>query len=277
MRFKFTALWLTLALSILTLIVPILSCSDKNNPVTPTSGPKLTLSLDSTLDGTGNIIVNSISSAILTDTGGTVVKTAQTTSGRAGFDLSQVAPGDYFITINDLSQDRIPTRIISIGGDTIQDINQYVSRTLVSSLITVNYDTLFKIKTFFRGQEGHPVRKFSDGTDVSPEAYAYCILSLGAMPANLEIRIDGSAELLIRELAPRHGHHRFGTWILGISNHGIDPAGDPDSTSAQCGGCHQNFDRKPPAWSQISPMNGLCFKCHYGSAGTAAGMINPAE
>jgi hypothetical protein len=274
---RFPALWLPLSLSAFIVIVAILSCSDRDNPVMPTSGPKLTLSLDSTLDRTGNIIVNSISSAILTDTGGTVIKTARTISGRADFDLSQVEPGDYFITINDLTEDRIPTRIISIGGDTIPDMNQHVSRTLVSSVITVNYDTLFKIKTFFRDQDGHPVRKFSDGTNASPEAYAYCILSFRAMPANLEIRIDGSAALLVRELAPHHSHHRFGTWMLGDSNHGIDPAGDPDSTSAQCGGCHQNFDRKPPAWSQISPMNGLCFKCHYGSAGTAAGIIDPAE
>jgi hypothetical protein len=273
----FSTLRLLAFLSVLMIIVSVSSCSDKNNPVLPATGPKLTLSLDPALDGAGDVLVNSISSASLADTAGTIVKAAQIESGRAAFDISQLAPGDYFITINDLPEQKIPTRIISAGTDSIREMNQYVSRTLASSLVTVNYDTLFKFKTFFRGQGWRPVRKFGDGIDVSPEEYAYCILSFRVMPANLEIRVDGNAALLVRELAPRHSPHRFGSWILGVANHGIGPAGDPDSTSAQCRGCHQNFDLKPPAWSQISPMNGLCFKCHYGSSGTAAGMIDPTK
>jgi hypothetical protein len=259
------------------IIIISLCCSDKNNPVTTPSGPKLTLSLDSTLDSAGDIIVNSISSALLTDTGGAVVKVAQTTSGRADFDLLQIEPGDYFVTVNGLSQDRIPTRIIAPTADTIPDIDQYIGRTLNSSSIIINGDTLFKIKTFFRGQGGHPVRKFSDGADVSPPEYAYCIQSFRAMPGNIEFRIDSTAALLIRELPPHHSPHMFNSWILGSANHGLGPGGDPDSTAAQCQRCHPNYEIKPPDWSQISAMNGLCFKCHYGSAGISEGIVDPAQ
>ena len=65
--------------------------------------------------------------------------------------------------------------------------------------------------------------------------------------------------------------------MLGESNHGTGPAGDPDSTAAQCQSCHANFDMKPMQWSMITPMRGYCYKCHYGSGGIAEGIIDPSR
>ena len=254
-------------------LVIVFSCSDKNNPTTPDIGPKLILSLDPTLDRAGEMKADSIANATLVDTDGLSLKTAVVSDNKANFDLSGINIGDYFIVVNGFTQDKVPTRI----ADTTRNILQSVGKNLTSSLIVMGPDTLFRTETFFSGQGQHPVRRYSDGTNVVPEEYAYAILSFKADSQRIEIRVDSTAALLTSEANPNHGPHQFVTWMLGETNHGIGPAGDPDSTSAQCRRCHAHYDIKPAQWSDITTMNGLCFKCHYGSGGASVGMVNPTK
>ena len=265
--------------SVLALFIALVSCADKNNPAVPLTGPKLTISLDSTLDdSSGTILATSITGATMTDSAGTLIKTAQISDSKANFYIEDLYPDDYFITINGLTQERVPTRIIAIQ-DTIYDMTQVVGKKLCTSLILSGNDTIFMIKTFFRGQEGHPVRQYSDGVNLLPEEYAYIIQSMGAGMGNFEVRVDSTAGLLMREPNPRHSPHQFGSWIAGEANHGKALLNNPDLITSQCQGmgCHNNYDTKPLQWHDISPMIGYCFKCHYGSAGISAGMVDPAH
>ena len=156
-------------------------------------------------------------------------------------------------------------------------MTQLVGKGLYESLIISGNDTLFRIRTFLESHGAHPVRAYSNGADISPVEYAYAIESYLAGTASVEIRIDSSAVLLLSDTGQRRGPHPLGTWMLGESNHGTGPAGDPDSTAAQCQSCHANFDMKPMQWSMITPMRGYCYKCHYGSGGIAEGIIDPSR
>ena len=283
MRSNSTVLKSIATLLILFFAIVITSCSDKKNPVVlDESGPQLIVNVDSTLDIAGEIKVNLITSATLNDTTGAAIKNARISNGHASFGLTEINTGNYFIVINGLSQDRMPVRIVT-PTDSTANIYQLVSRTLNSSLVIVEDDTLFRIRTFFLGQSGHPVRQFSDGANISPEEYAYAIESFGMMNANMEIRIDSTAQLLNRVNPPRQHEggpaHPFPTWVLGELNHGRGPEGDPDSTLAQCGSyhCHSNPDSKPPEWSMIPMMGGYCYTCHYGSGGSSQGMLDPTK
>lgn len=274
-----TRLKMLACFSALAFFIVIVSCADKNNPAMPPTGPKLTISLDSTLDDTtGTTLANSITSATLADSTGTLIKTALISDGKANFYIEDLYPDDYFITINGLNQERVPTRIIAIQ-DTIYDMTQVVGKKLCSSLILSGSDTIFMIKTFFHGQGGRPVRQYSNGVDLSPEEYAYIIQSMGEWTGNFEVRVDSTAELLMREPNPRHSPHQFRSWIAGEANHGKVLLNNPDLITSQCQGmgCHNNYDTKPPQWHDISPMIGYCYKCHYGSTGISAGMVDPAH
>ena len=253
-----------------------LSCADKNNPVIPPAAVQLVVQLDSSLDRNGAILADSISSAIMTDTAGAVVATAQISSGNATIDLNGIGGGNYFITINGLSEDRIPTRLAA-SADSFPNMTQLVGKGLDESLIISGSDTLFRLRTFLKSHGAHPVRAYSNGADISPHEYAYAIESFLAGATSLEIRVDSTAALLLSETGQRRGPHPPGTWMLGENNHGTGPAGDLDSTAAQCQNCHANFDTKPMQWSMITPMRGYCYKCHYGSGGPMAGIIDPAR
>jgi len=97
--------------------------------------------------------------------------------------------------------------------------------------------------------------------------------------ANFEVRVDSTAGLLLRESNSHHSPHQSRNWLVGDDNHGKALLNNPDLITSQCQGrgCHDNYDSKPPQWHDISPMKGYCFKCHYGSAGIGAGMVDPAH
>jgi len=250
------------------------SCKkDENNPATPPASGTLTLKLDPSLDGGGDIKVTSLTKGILVNTAGSTVKTATVSGGNLVFELSSVTAGDYFIIVNDSTRDRVPTRITDNAKDHIQPVGQ----KLRASRIIVGTDTLFRVKTYSQGQGEHAIRKYSDGNNVSPLSYAYVILSYKVNPRTLEIRTMENNSLLYAPSSASQGPHAFVDWIMGGTNHGKGPAGDTTATQTQCGSCHTNFNTKPAQWSQITGTNGYCFKCHYGQGGDPDGFLDPTK
>ena len=86
----------------------------------------LTVSLQPSLDSKGDIIrAKSITKAELLrmDYNGTITTVTGTAANfTALFNLSGIAPGDYFIRVNDLTDNLIPTRI----DDPTKDINLFL-------------------------------------------------------------------------------------------------------------------------------------------------------
>ncbi|MCZ7393023.1 MAG: hypothetical protein ABOK23_02985 [Candidatus Methanoperedens sp.] len=232
---------------------------------TSSGAGRLTLTLQPGLDGNGSIKATSIAKAELSNPDGTLVRTATIIGGKAQFDLSGVAPGDYFIRVNDLADDLVPTRI----DDPSTAISQSVGQKLRVSEIDNNLsDPTYKIMTFSRGQGAPPVVGYSDGATLTPERYAYVILSLKTSPQKLEFRILGSAAQ-INSYTPTMPNHPstlnppFSTWMMGESNH----ASNYNGTDSNCNTCHVNLDTKPATFSDVSITNGWCFRCHYGKGG----------
>jgi len=65
----------------------------------------------------------------------------------AQFNLSGINPGDYFIEVNDLAGDRVPTRIDSNESD----INQSIGIRLRNSVIGNISDPTYRIKARLEG------------------------------------------------------------------------------------------------------------------------------
>ncbi|HEY6585585.1 MAG TPA: hypothetical protein VIY97_00295, partial [Candidatus Methanoperedens sp.] len=77
------------------------------------AAPDMTLTLNTTMDG-GNATVTSITNAVLLDRAGVIIETAVLPDNMtAQFDLNSITPDDYFIEVNGLAGDRVPTRIDS--------------------------------------------------------------------------------------------------------------------------------------------------------------------
>jgi hypothetical protein len=234
----------------------------------------LTLSLQSSLDGKGDIKATSITSAELLGLDGTVIKTATLAGGKAQFDLGSIAMGDYFIRVNNLADDLVPTHI----DDPAKATNQYVGQKLRAAVIGNLSDPTYRILTFSKGQGEHAVVVYSDGTNDTPETYAYAILSLKTSPQKLDIRAFGTASLL-NSYTPTIPNHpstptatnpSFPEWMLGEKNHATDYNG----TDSKCNTCHINLDTKPATFTQITTLNGWCYRCHYGKAGVNEGFID---
>ncbi len=247
---------------------------------TGTAG-KLTLSLQPSLDGNGNVKATSITKAELLGTDGTLMKTATLSGGKAQFDLNGVVPGDYFIRVNDLPDDLVPTRI----DDPNTDINQFVGQQLRVSVIGDPLDPTYKIETFSKGQGKHPVVEYSDGATLSPERYAYVILSLKTSPQKFEVRIlDGGEQ--INSYTPTMPVHPstntpFSKWIISetivLDTQGAFQTGHGyayNGTDSNCNGCHTDMDTKPATFPDVSFTSGWCYRCHYGKAGADSGFID---
>ena len=234
----------------------------------------LTLSLQPGLDGKGDIKATSITSAELLGLDGAVIKTATLTGGTAQFDLGSIAGGDYFISVNNLADDLVPTRI----DDPTKATNQYVGQKLRAIVIGNLSDPTYRILTFSKGQKEDAVVVYSDGTIKIPETYAYAILSLKTSPQKLDIRSLGTASLL-NSYAPATANHpststatkpSFPEWMLGEKNHATDYNG----TDSKCNTCHINLDTKPATFTQITTFKGWCYRCHYGKTGVDKGFID---
>lgn len=253
--------------------------------VTKSTGPgKLTLNLETSLDQEpdGDIVATSITKAELLSKDGSVVKTATISGGTAQFDLSGMVGGDYFIRVNDLNDNLVPTRINAAS----KDVNQFVEQKLGFSVIGSLTDPTYRIKTFSKAQGGPAVIKYStaDGTDtapiVTPEEYAYFVVSPKATPQKIEIHVLGTA-VLLNSFASATGKHlspydySYVEWqgAAGENHHGDIYGGD----DTKCSGCHGNLDTHVAKHSDIETSNGWCFRCHNGKGGDGMGFIDPSK
>lgn len=239
------------------------------SPVVPSGS--LTLKLDPSIGGGGDIKAASLVKGVMLTASGATIKTGTVTSGNLVFDLSGVNNGDYFIVVNDSVRDKVPTRITDASKNYIQLVGQ----KLRISFITMGADTLFRVKTYTQGQGEHPVRKYSDGSNLSN--YSWVILAYKVSPVLFEIRTVEDNRLLNSISSANQGPHNFTAWIVGGSNHGKGPGGNLSATTTQCGSCHTNFDTKPATWTQVTATNGFCYKCHYGIGGDPDGFLDPTK
>ncbi len=255
----------------------------------------LTLTLEPSIDGKGDIKATSITQALLSRYDGIMIicrvyspcityKAATITNGTAKFNLSNEDAGTRYIMINNLSDDNIPTRI----DDPTKDIQQFVGRKLQVSIIGSLSDPTYRIKTFTARQGyNHPLVNYPDG-NYSPEVLgrfggdAYTVLSLKTNPQRFQVITLGAPHLgknqEITDYTPTAPTHpstststnpSFSKWMYGEGSHGFDYGGN----DSKCSICHGNLDTKPANFSDITVNNGFCFRCHYGKGGTDNGFI----
>ena len=252
----------------------LLICFSLSMAVQAAAEGKLMLSLQPGLDGEGNVRATSITQAELISPDGTVRINGIVSGGTAAFNLSGIDAGDYFIRVNGLADDLVPTRI----DDTTTVINQFVGQKLRVTVIGNLSDPAYRIQTFSRGQGEHPVVMYSDGSNETPEQYAYVLLSLKMSPQKMEINVIGTASRL-NSYSPTTATHpsiatavnpAFSDWMLGENSHAYVYNG----TDSKCNGCHINMDTKPADFTQIKTISGWCYRCHYGKAGVDNGFID---
>lgn len=243
-----------------------------------TSGPSLTLSLDSTIDADdGTSKATSITAALLLDKTGATVGTATISGGNAVFSLSGVSAGDFFIEVNGDTADLVPTRI----DDPTKDLEQRVGNKLRNSYIGPAATPVYRINTYSAGQSYNPVVQFSDGTAITGEQ-AYVILTL-ATP-KVEVNVLGTAAPLT-SITPTathmSGNQPFDSWLFmttGMDHHGDMSQGAGGMAGmSMCTTCHTNATTKPAAHSDITPQNGWCYQCHNGPTGPTSGFVDPAH
>lgn len=246
-----------------------LGCSSKSsNPPPPVVPAKtLTLTLDASLDGGGDPKASSLSKLELLSTAGTVVKTWTGTGTSGPLDLGGVTAGDYFIRVNNLADDLVPTRI----DDPSKDLVQSVGTKLRASLIGPSADPVYRVKTFSKGQLEHAMVKYTDGSAATPDRYNYAIVSFKTTPQKMEIRIAPTGALVLQNVKSATDPHAFGTWALGPTNHG-KPASYVNDAS--CNTCHGSLDTHPAQFANVTPTTGWCFKCHYGKGGDPNGFVD---
>ncbi len=232
----------------------------------------LTVSLSPSLDSKGDIIrAISITKAELLEAN--VFVTAPAAVGTVVsdnmvlFNLSGIAPGDYFIRLNNRSDEIFPTRI----DDPTKGINQFVGQTLRVSVISSNLsDPVYIFKTYLNGLG--PVN-CSDGYQVSQNSYIR--LSLKTDPQKLEVNgfeiyqelydyiIGGRRLLDYTPTTPIHPSTStstsplFSKWVF---SHGDDY----NRNDSKCSSCHGNLETKPASFSDIAVNNGFCYRCHSG-------------
>lgn len=232
---------------------------------TPVAGPTLILALNTTMDA-GNALVDNITNAVLLDTAGiTRVNATLPDNVTALFNLTGINPGDYFIEVNDLAGDRVPTRIDSNESD----INQFVGERLRNSIIGNISDPMYRIKARPGGR--HPIVNYFTGANESE--VPFIIVSMN--PEKIQIHeINTSRELT--NFTPSGAHptgDSFQTWILGSDNHGINY----NDTDSKCNTCHGNLSNKASIFSAITTSNGFCYRCHYGKSGDGNGFVDPIQ
>ncbi|MBM3498511.1 MAG: hypothetical protein FJX74_07545 [Armatimonadetes bacterium] len=224
--------------------------------------PQLTLALDASLDTSpGTVKATALTQAQLLNTAKAVVATATISAGTARFPLTGLTAGHYFIKVNGLSNNLVPTKI----DNPTASRKQWVGRRLRSSVIGSLTSPTYRIE-MFPGNQGFPrVVKYSDGTTATPQGWAYVIMRPGSQ--TLETRYLGTAVLLTSHA--HSGPHSFSSWMLGPSNHG--------KSSLNCASCHGSSSLHPASYGSIKEDVGWCYKCHYGPTGPTKGMVKPTQ
>jgi hypothetical protein len=240
--------------------------------VVSVTAPTLTLSLNTTMDGTSTPIVTNITSAVLLDKSGAPVKTATIPDSiTAKFSLSGLTPGDYFIEINGLTGDRLPTRIDS----TASDINQQVGLRLRNSIIGELSNPTYRIKVYPSGLNSHPVVNYNTGFNES----IYNFVIVPGNTSKIEVRVLNSSEELSNFSTASLNHPfptvSFQNWILDFPGASTNHGRVYNNTDSNCNGCHGNLDTKVTPYSSITTGNGWCFRCHYGKTGPRNGFVDP--
>lgn len=244
--------------------------SDAATVTVAAAGPALQFSLDSTIIENGTTKATSLTKVELMDTSGAVVKTATINVGVASIDMSGLAAGHYFLRVNDLADDLVPTRIDNPGVAMVQGVGTKLRITRVGPAGNPTY----RFQTFSKGQAWTNVVKYSNGTAATPQAYAYGLLYLKTSPMKIEMRTMGTAALLSTETYT--GPHPFATWMMRGGS--APPHGDPANyTGDGACSCHGNLNTKVANYSSINKENGWCYKCHYGKTGSSNGFVNPGQ
>jgi hypothetical protein len=237
--------------------------------------PVLAVSLDPTLDQPDDDVkVTSITSARLFDEMGVAKRDASLSLGSASFALQGLSAGDYFIEVNGDADDLVPTRI----DDPTSSMMQTVGQKLRASYIGPPGQPTYRLNTYSAGQNESPVVKYSDGTTI-PSEHPYVIYSFAT--SQLEIRLLGTGAALTSLPLPRcvgHAYDAADAWLLNTTSQ--DHHGDlfkADGGAATCRTCHWYGDTKKYAYGVISSTDGWCYKCHYGTGGSAAGFVDPTK
>jgi len=157
----------------------------------------LTVTLDATLNSSGTQFASSLSKVVLYKGNGDSVKTATGSGASAQFELSGFSTGDYFVGINDLSDLRIPVRITSLT----KDLTESVAMTLDNALIYSGTDNMYRVKTYSKSQGGHPLVKYSDGNNVSPEATCTRFNRSWKNPMRLEVYTFNGPRMVLLQVA----------------------------------------------------------------------------
>lgn len=230
---------------------------------TPPSSANLTLSLDATLNDGGTSKATSLTSAVLLDTTGAVVSTGTITGGVASLPMTGLTAGDYFIRVNNLTNDLVPTHI----DNPATSLAQRVSNMLNDASIGPSSAPTYKVITWSLGQTKPSVVGFLTGTTAPPTRYAYGILSTTGT-VTFKTAVLGTGAPLASFSPPAGGEHDQLNWIIGATGHRA-------SAGSSCLGCHGST--KPAAYTSVRTSSGWCWKCHYGTGGTSAGMVDPAQ
>ncbi len=252
-------------------------CQGGGSSSPPNAPPRLTLQLDATLDGDGVVKATSLATVDLLTPAGAVAKSGTLAGGSVVVELTGVASGDYFLKVNGDADDLVPTRIDDPTRDLVQSFGTKLRTSVIGSASAPSY----RIQTFPKGQGGPAVQGWSTGTDVSPVAYGYALMSFKTVPRFLETRVLGTGQLLVRkddnQVIHFHGQGSglFPDWLIGVNNHGKPLNYASDGT---CLGCHgASLDTKPATYADTVPTSGWCYKCHLGKGGPASGLVDPTR
>lgn len=236
----------------------------------------LTLTLDPTIDIAGDTVkATSITSVDLLAPSGTTLASLTVAGGAAIVSLAGLTRGDYFLRVNGDDDDLVPTRV----DDPTKDVSQRVGTMLRASFIGPANAPIYRINTYSTGQARPPVARFSDGTALAPTEQAYILVTLS--PPRVEFKVLGTAASIL-SYAPIAVHVSnnvaFDAWI--INTDGLDHHGDmfkADGGPAMCGTCHWNMGTKPSTYAAGKSTSGWCFHCHYGTAGSDNGFVDPTK
>lgn len=228
--------------------------------------PTLTLTLNTTLNNGGTIKAATLTKAELLNTAGTLVLTGTVSTAKtsAVFNLTGKTPGFYFLRLNGLVNDLVPTKIDSVTVPMTQYVGTTLRQTVVGTLTAPTY----KMMTYSLGQAQHAAVNYTNGANMIPTSYAYAMLYLKTAPVKFETRILGKSTLLASYSSG--GYHNMSTWAMGASSHG-------KSAQTSCAGCHSTLTKKATTYATIKTSNGWCYKCHYGATGSKTGMVNPLK
>jgi hypothetical protein len=201
--------------------------------------------------------------------------TAHLSGGAAIFDLTGIAAGTYFIRVNDLNNDLLPSRI----DDPTRDVNEVFNTMLRRGLMGTVADPAYIFHTHSKGQGNTGVVKYSDGTAAAPERHNYDVILAKATPRKIQIRVLGT-DALLTEVTLAGTTHPSGSqalpgWMFGLF--GSDNHGKVMATNNNCASCHGSLDTHPASHAGITASNGWCFNCHYGQGGDDLGFVDSTQ